>query len=67
MISKLKRLRFSVLDYLYLNKPKLLCLVLITFINNLQFNLGVMFVLVFAHARKQKLLVAARDNGNLKR
>jgi len=36
--SKLKCLRFSALDSLCLNEAKLLCLVLITFINNFQFT-----------------------------
>jgi len=37
-LSKLKRLRFSALYPLCLNKVKLLCLVLITFVYNFQFN-----------------------------
>jgi hypothetical protein len=36
--SKLKRLRFSAFDSLCLNEAKLLCLVLITFVYNFQFN-----------------------------
>jgi hypothetical protein len=36
--AKLKRLPFSVLDSLCLNKAKLLCLFLITFVYNFQFN-----------------------------
>jgi len=37
-LYKLKHLRFSVLDSLWLNEAKLLCLALITFVYNFQFN-----------------------------
>ncbi len=44
IIFKLKRVYFSALDSLCLNKAKLLCLVLITLVCNFQFNQLVMFV-----------------------